>query len=69
MDSVCQENVDKLMKEHGDKKIELEKIQNSKIQNLWLLELDNLKKLYNEFLNQDKEEATTNESKKSKKKN
>ena len=69
MDSVCQENIDKLMKEHGDKKIELDKIQNSKIQDLWLFELANLKKLYNEFLNEDKEDTTNNESKKSKKKN
>ena len=28
MDSVCQENIDKLMKEYDDKKVELEKIQN-----------------------------------------
>ena len=69
MDSVSQENVDKLMKEHGDKKIELEKIQNSKIEDLWLQELDNLKKIYNEFIDETKEDVSNNESKKIKKKN
>tara|TARA_B100000780_G_scaffold114291_1_gene80094 strand:- start:4826 stop:8245 length:3420 start_codon:yes stop_codon:yes gene_type:complete len=58
MDSVSQENVDKLMKEHGDKELELIKINNYKIQNLWLDELKNLKKLYNEFIIEDKEEST-----------
>ena len=58
MDSVSQENIDKLMKEHGDKELELKKINKSKIQDLWLHELDNLKKLYNEFILEDKEEFT-----------
>tara|TARA_Y100000741_G_scaffold51210_4_gene35076 strand:+ start:1091 stop:4507 length:3417 start_codon:yes stop_codon:yes gene_type:complete len=58
MDSVSQENIDKLMKEHGDKELELKKISNSKIQDLWLYELDNLKKLYNEFIIEDKEVET-----------
>ena len=58
MDSVSQENIDKLMKEHGDKELELKKINNSKIQDLWLHELENLKKLYNEFILEDKEEFT-----------
>ena len=67
MDSVSQENINKLMKEHGDKELELKKISNSKIQDLWLHELDNLKKLYNEFILEDKEAPTNNESTKSKK--
>jgi len=58
MDSVSQENIDKLMKEHSDKELELKKINNSKIQDLWLHELENLKKLYNEFILEDKEEFT-----------
>ena len=66
MDSVSQENVDKLLKEHNNKKLELDKITNSKINNLWLEELDNLKVVYNEFILETKEE--TNETKKSKKK-
>jgi DNA topoisomerase-2 len=65
MDSVCQENVDKLIKEHGSKELELEKIKNSKIQDLWLNELDNLKKLYNEFIIEDKEVETKKSKKKS----
>ena len=66
MDSVSQENVDKLLKEHNNKKLELDKIINYKINNLWLEELDNLKVVYNEFILETKEE--TNETKKSKKK-
>tara|TARA_B110000444_G_scaffold228538_2_gene234401 strand:+ start:15076 stop:18507 length:3432 start_codon:yes stop_codon:yes gene_type:complete len=58
MDSVQKENVDKLILEHDNKKIELEKIENYKIQELWLNELDHLKKLYNEFLNDDKLDAS-----------
>ena len=65
MDSVCQENVDKLIKEHGTKELELEKIKNCKIQALWLNELDNLKKLYNEFIIEDKEVETKKSKKKS----
>jgi DNA topoisomerase-2 len=50
MDSVCKENVEKLMKEHDNKKAELEKIQSSTIEAMWLKELGELKIAYNEFL-------------------
>tara|TARA_B100000579_G_scaffold34566_1_gene24171 strand:+ start:10784 stop:14194 length:3411 start_codon:yes stop_codon:yes gene_type:complete len=55
MDSVSEENVNKLLKEHGNKEAELDKITNSKIETLWLNELVILKKLYNEFLEEDNE--------------
>ena len=71
MDSVSKENVEKLMKEHENKKAELEGIQNSTIEAMWLKELGELKTAYNEFLeNSLKMEKTENleKTKKSKKK-
>jgi DNA topoisomerase-2 len=71
MDSVSKENVEKLMKEHENKKAELESIQSSSIQVMWLKELGELKIAYNEFLeNSLKMEKTEalEKSKKSKKK-
>ena len=50
MDSVSKENVEKLMKEHENKKTELESIQSSSIEAMWLKELGELKISYNEFL-------------------
>ena len=50
MDSDCKENVEKLMKEHENKKAELESIQSSSIEAMWLKELSELKIAYNEFL-------------------
>ena len=50
MDSVSKENVEKLMKEHENKKAELESIQSSTIETMWLKELGELKIAYNEFL-------------------
>ena len=50
MDSVSKENVEKLMKEHENKKAELETIQSSSIEAMWLKELAQLKIAYNEFL-------------------
>jgi len=50
MDSVSKENVEKLMKEHENKKAELESIQSSSIEAMWLKELKQLKIAYNEFL-------------------
>ena len=50
MDSVSKENVEKLMKEHENKKAELETIQSSSIEAMWLKELGELKISYNEFL-------------------
>ena len=71
MDSVSKENVEKLMKEHENKKAELESIQSSSIEVMWLKELGQLKIAYNEFLeNSLKMEKTEilEKSKKSKKK-
>ena len=71
MDSVCKENVEKLMKEHENKKAELESIQSSSIEAMWLKELGQLKIAYNEFLeNSLKMEKTESleKTKKSKKK-
>ena len=50
MDSVCQENVDRLMKETGDKQIELEKIKATNSESMWLKELSNLKQEYLRFI-------------------
>ena len=49
MDSVTEENVDKLLKEHGSKNIELETIKSLTIQQMWLNELDNLQKEYTNY--------------------
>ena len=44
MDSVCKENVDRLMKEHGEKENELERVKSSSVEKMWLKELGDLKK-------------------------
>jgi len=46
MDSVTEENVAKLMKEHGDKSVELTTIQSMTTQNMWLNELAKLEAEY-----------------------
>ena len=71
MDSVCKENVEKLMKEHENKKAELEEIQSSTIEAMWLKELGELKIAYNEFLENSlkmEKTETLEKSKKNKKK-
>jgi DNA topoisomerase-2 len=71
MDSVSQENVEKLMQEHGAKQTELEKIEMAKVEELWLAELNNLKQLYREFLenkDKDKDASVKHMDKKSKRK-
>ena len=71
MDSVSKENVEKLMKEHENKKAELEKIQSSTIEAMWLKELEELKIAYNEFLENSlkmEKTETLEKTKKSKKK-
>ena len=50
MDSVCKENVEKLMKEYENKKEELETIKYSSIEVMWLKELNELKIAYNDFI-------------------
>jgi len=54
MDSVTEENVEKLNKEHKDKLIELESIKSMTINKMWLNELELLKEQYIEY----KEERT-----------
>jgi len=54
MDSVTEENVDKLNKEHENKLIELENVKKTTINQMWLNELDILHKQYIEY----KEERT-----------
>ena len=49
MDSVTEENVERLNKEHGDKEAELEIIKNTTINKMWLNELNELKKQYIEY--------------------
>tara|TARA_B110001450_G_scaffold61043_2_gene57827 strand:- start:2800 stop:6267 length:3468 start_codon:yes stop_codon:yes gene_type:complete len=71
MDSVSKENVEKLMKEHENKKAELESIQSSSIEAMWLKELGQLKIAYNEFLENSlkmEKTETLEKTKKSKKK-
>jgi DNA topoisomerase-2 len=49
MDSVTEENVDKLLKDKGDKESELEIIKNTTVHKMWKSELDHLKELYIEY--------------------
>jgi DNA topoisomerase-2 len=49
MDSVSEENVDKLVAEHRTKSAELERIKNTTIQQMWLTELDILENEYKEY--------------------
>jgi DNA topoisomerase-2 len=49
MDSVTEENVEKLNKEHGNKEAELEIIKKTTINKMWLNELNELKKQYIEY--------------------
>ena len=54
MDSVTEENVERLNKEHGDKASELETVKSTSINQMWLNELKTLKEQYVEY----KEERT-----------
>jgi DNA topoisomerase-2 len=49
MDSVTEENVAKILKEHGDKEVELEKIKTKTIENMWLDELETLTSEYEKY--------------------
>jgi DNA topoisomerase-2 len=49
MDSVTEENVEKLLKDKGNKEAELETIKITTIQQMWSRELDQLKELYIEY--------------------
>jgi len=50
MDSVSEENVAKLQKEHKEKVIELDIIKNTKIEEMWMKELNDLEKVYLEYV-------------------
>lgn len=49
MDSVSEENVEKLVSEHNNKSAELVRIKNTTIEQMWLLELDILENEYKEY--------------------
>ena len=71
MDSVCKENVEKLMSDYKNKNTELETIKACSIEQMWLKELEELKIAYKEFLestNTNKLGEKLDSSKKSKKK-
>lgn len=50
MDSVCEENVAKMMRELGDKNAELQRIKATTIQQMWMQELESLEQEYGEYL-------------------
>ena len=54
MDSVTEENVERLNKEHSNKASELETVKSTSINEMWLNELKTLKEQYSEY----KEERT-----------
>ena len=45
MDSVCEENVAKLLKQKGDKELEMKTLDKMPIQTIWFNELDALEKM------------------------
>jgi len=49
MDSVTEENIDKLLKEKADKETELETIKVTTVNKMWFNELNSLEKLYIEY--------------------
>lgn len=49
MDSVTEENVEKLLKDKGNKETELEQIKNTTANKMWLNELEILKEQYNDY--------------------
>lgn len=63
MDSVTEENVEKIMAEKEKKLIELNTLKTTSEKQLWLNELDVLKKEYNKYITSIKPSDDTNESK------
>ena len=49
MDSVSDENVERIMKETGVKRKELEMLESKKVENIWLEELEDLRETYLEL--------------------
>ena len=50
MDSVCDESVEKLLKDKGNKEVELNRLESKTIETIWLEELDELKVEYLKFI-------------------
>jgi DNA topoisomerase-2 len=50
MDSVSAENVEKLLKEKGEKELELEIIKMNSINQMWMIELEKFEEVYKEFI-------------------
>jgi DNA topoisomerase-2 len=67
MDSVSEENVERLVKEHVTKQDELDRIKSTTIQHMWLSELDILEHEYREY-QKEREYAQIGDTKVSKKK-
>jgi DNA topoisomerase-2 len=67
MDSVTEENVEKLYKEHGDKKVELEIVKTTTINKMWLNELETLKEQYIEYIEERNRNMNGEDSKPKKK--
>ena len=65
MDSVTEENVEKLLKDKGNKQLELEQIKNTTINKMWISELDNLREQYIEYT-EDRTRLMNGEEKKKK---
>jgi len=68
MDSVCEENVEKLMNEYENQNAELETIKARSIEQMWLKELKELKIAYIELISTNKMGEKSDSAKKSKKK-
>ena len=66
MDSVCRENVERLMGEHAARKVELEKTKNTDIETIWLNELTELKAEYEKMMDDynSKNDSNSNSNKK-----
>lgn len=67
MDTVSEENVEKLLKEYKEKEDELERIKSTTIQQMWLSELEILENEYKEY-QKEREQSQIGEVKMSKKK-
>ena len=65
MDSVTEENVEKLLKDKMNKESELETIKNTTINKMWITELDNLRDKYVEY-KEHRERLMSGEEKKKK---
>jgi DNA topoisomerase-2 len=65
MDSVTEENVEKLLKDKGTKQTELEQIKNTTINKMWIKELNNLREQYIEY-KEERDRLMSGEEKKKK---